>query len=205
MMHSTAFRIGLGEDDPVAGDLVDGPDMFVVVADNFHVLADLAEHPALLLAALAPAGEVVLEPRLVLTPVVIIVAVELAHVPLAPRVIVRILVSRAIGPVRGACSAGAAIGIAAPLAIRAVAFVPVLPLVIAKAALAAAAAARCEELLRLVIAAPSVVAGHPAVAAVLLAPAAVAILEAALTIAPVAVAVAAELTPPRRIVIARAR
>ena len=59
MVDAAAFRIRLGQDDPVAGDLVDRADMLVVVADDFHMLADLAEQAALLRRAVAPAREVV--------------------------------------------------------------------------------------------------------------------------------------------------
>src|SRR5215217_7173002 len=43
VMRAAAFRVGLGEDDAVAADLVDGADMLVVVADDFHMFADAAE------------------------------------------------------------------------------------------------------------------------------------------------------------------
>ena len=63
--------------------------MLVVVADDFHMLADLAEQAALLLPPFAPAAEVALEARLVLAAIVVIVAVELAHVAVAPAAVVR--------------------------------------------------------------------------------------------------------------------
>src|SRR6185503_2161718 len=94
-------------------------DVLVVVADDFHMLADLAEQTALVLAALPPASEVVLELRLPLGAVFVIVAVELAQMPVAPGPILRILVARAVGPVAGPCAAGAAIFIARPRAVRA--------------------------------------------------------------------------------------
>src|SRR4051812_585090 len=91
MMSAPAFWIRLGQDDPVAGDLVDRPDMLVVAADDFHMFPDLAEKSALLLPPVAPAAEVVLEARLVLAAIVVIVAVELAHVAVAPAAVVRIV------------------------------------------------------------------------------------------------------------------
>ena len=84
MMRAAAVRVGLGQDDAVAGDLVDGADMLLVVADDFHMLADLAEQAALLHAAFAPAAEVVFEARLVLAAIVVIVAVELVDLAPAP-------------------------------------------------------------------------------------------------------------------------
>ena len=105
---AAAVGVGLGQDDAVAGDLVDRADMLVVVADDFHMLADLAEQAALLLAAFAPAAEVAFETRLVLAAVVVIVAVELVDVALAPAVVVRVLVAR---PVR-------AVGVPARLVLR---------------------------------------------------------------------------------------
>src|SRR5437016_3124025 len=65
--------------------------MLVVVADHFHVLADLAEQLPLLLPALAPAAEVAFELRLMLAAIIVIVAVELAQVPLAHGAIVRVV------------------------------------------------------------------------------------------------------------------
>src|SRR5574338_738374 len=76
MMNAAALRVRLGEDQPVAGGAVDGPDMLAVVADHFHMLADLAEDAALLLPALAPPAELAFEPSLVLAPIFVIVAVE---------------------------------------------------------------------------------------------------------------------------------
>src|SRR4029077_20557751 len=90
MMDPAAFGVGLGQDDAVAGDLVDGADMFVVAADNFHMFADGAEQAALLLPLFAPAAELAFEARLVLAAVVVIVAVKLAKVSVAPAAIVRV-------------------------------------------------------------------------------------------------------------------
>src|SRR5437764_3886536 len=67
--------------------------MLVVAADDFHMLADLVEQAALLHPPLAPAGEIALEPRLVLAAILVIVAIEIAHVPLPPRIIVRVVVA----------------------------------------------------------------------------------------------------------------
>src|SRR5438128_5351114 len=97
MMNAAALRIGFGEDDPIPGDAVDGPDMLVIVADDLHMLADLSQQTALLLPPLAPAAEVTLEPRLVLPAVFIIVAVQIAHVPLSPAMVVRVIFAAAIG------------------------------------------------------------------------------------------------------------
>src|SRR5947208_14729183 len=58
MVDAAALRIRLGQNDPVAGDAIDGTDMLIVAADDFHLLADLVEQSALLLSALAPAAEV---------------------------------------------------------------------------------------------------------------------------------------------------
>ena len=79
MMDAAGFRIRLGQDDPVADGAVDGADMLIVIADDLHMLADLPEQAALLLPALAPVAEIILEARLVLAPIVLIVAVELVH------------------------------------------------------------------------------------------------------------------------------
>ena len=49
VVDTAAFRIRLGQDDAIACNLVDGPDMLVVIADHFHMLADLAEQAPLLL------------------------------------------------------------------------------------------------------------------------------------------------------------
>ena len=59
------------------------------------MLADLAEQAALLHPPFAPRAEVVFEARLVLPAIVVIVAVELIDVPLAPRVIMGIIAARA--------------------------------------------------------------------------------------------------------------
>ena len=91
MVDSAAFRVRLGQDDAVAGGPVDGADMLVVAADDFHMLADLAEQAALLLPPFAPAAELALEPRLVLAAIVVIIAVEVAHVSMPPRMVVRIM------------------------------------------------------------------------------------------------------------------
>ena len=58
MVRPAAVGVRLGEDDAVAGGLVDLADMTIVVTDDFHMLADLAEQAALVLPLLAPAGEV---------------------------------------------------------------------------------------------------------------------------------------------------
>src|SRR6185503_2676434 len=157
MMRSAAFRIRLGQDDPVPGDLVDGADMLAVASDHGHMLADLTEKPALVLPLLAPASEVVLELRLMLAAEVVIVAVELAHVAVAPARIMRVEV--AILPGRTG-EAGAAIIVARPRAFRAVG----LAAEAAEAALAALMAAGGEELPGFMIAA-AIVAGHRAIAA----------------------------------------
>ena len=73
--------------------LVDGADMLVVLADDFHMLADLAEQAALLLPLLAPAAEVVFELRLMLAAIVVIVAVEIADVAVAPAAVMRVEVA----------------------------------------------------------------------------------------------------------------
>ncbi len=67
--------------------------MLVVTADNFHMFADRAEQAALLLPLFAPAAELAFEVRLVLAAVVVIVAVELAHVSVAPAAVVRVFVT----------------------------------------------------------------------------------------------------------------
>src|SRR6185295_6528433 len=90
MMSAAAFRIGFGEDDAVGNRTVDCADMLVVTADDLHLLANLVEQPALLLATAAPLREVVIEARLVLAPIVVIIAVELVDLTPAPRMIVRI-------------------------------------------------------------------------------------------------------------------
>src|SRR5690348_5414579 len=90
MMNAAAVRVRLGQDDPVAGDLVDGSDMLVVASDHLHVLMHLAQHAALVLPFLSPAAEIAFELRLVLAPIVVIVAVELAHVAVAPAMIMRV-------------------------------------------------------------------------------------------------------------------
>src|SRR5919112_1558091 len=54
VMCAAALRVGLGQDNPVARDLVDGADMLVVISDDFHMFADLAEQAPLLHPALAP-------------------------------------------------------------------------------------------------------------------------------------------------------
>src|SRR5690242_20192719 len=117
MVHAAAFRIGLGEDDPVASGSVDRANMFIVTADDLHMLADLAEQPALLLAALAPAAEVVFELRLPFGAIGVIVAVEVAEMTVAPGPVMGVFVARAIGPVAGPGAAGAAIFVARPGAI----------------------------------------------------------------------------------------
>jgi len=54
MMDTTTVRIRLGQDEAIAGSLVDGPDMFVVFTNDFHLLIDLSEECAFLLPPLAP-------------------------------------------------------------------------------------------------------------------------------------------------------
>src|SRR5204862_5904114 len=61
-----------------------------VIADNFHMLADLPKKSALLLSAATPLPEVFFEPRLVLAAIVIVVPVELVHLAFAPGMIVRV-------------------------------------------------------------------------------------------------------------------
>src|SRR5687767_2335984 len=75
VVDAAGVRVRLGENQPVAGHAVDRSDMLSVVPDDFHMLADLAEHLALALTALAPAAEVVLELRLMLAAVLVIIAV----------------------------------------------------------------------------------------------------------------------------------
>ena len=58
--------------------------MLIVAPDHFHMLADLVEQPALILPALAPAAEVVLEARLVLAAILVIVAVQVLNLTLPP-------------------------------------------------------------------------------------------------------------------------
>src|SRR4030095_14276417 len=60
VMRAAAFRIALGEDEPVACGAVDGADMLAVAADDLHMLADVAQHLPLVLPPLAPALEVIL-------------------------------------------------------------------------------------------------------------------------------------------------
>src|SRR3954452_10525034 len=122
MVDAAAFRVGLGEDDPVARDLVHSADMLIIVAKNFHMFTDLAEQAALLLPAFAPAAEIAFELRLMLAPIILVIAVELTHLPIAPAAVMRIelLVPRPVGPVGGAGAAGAAIVVTAPWALRAV-------------------------------------------------------------------------------------
>src|SRR5437868_2519708 len=109
VVDTAALRIGPGEDDAVAGDLVDRADMLVVVADYIHMLADLAEQAALGLAALAPAAEVAFELRLTFATVIVIVAVELAQLPVAPRSVMGVVLTRTVGPVARGGPAGAPI------------------------------------------------------------------------------------------------
>src|SRR5688500_5640483 len=146
VVDAARVRVRLGEDQPVAGHPVDGPDMLAVVADDLHMLADLAEHLAFALAAFAPAAEVVLELRLMLAAILLIVAVELVELPLAPLLVVRVV----LRPVAG--KAGAAIFVAAPGAFA----------VRAAARLAAGIAAAGEPVFR-----PAVIARDRAIAAVL--------------------------------------
>jgi len=68
--------------------------MLVVVADDFHMLSDPAEQAALLHPLLAPAAEVTFEARLVLAPIVVIVAVEVVDVPLPQGLVMRIVAPR---------------------------------------------------------------------------------------------------------------
>src|SRR4051812_42928853 len=96
MVNATAFRVRLGEDDPIPGDAVDRADVLVIAADDFHMLADLAEQAALLCPAFAPAGEIVLEPRLVFAAIVVVVAVELVEMAPAKLMIMRIRVRRSL-------------------------------------------------------------------------------------------------------------
>src|SRR5262249_43283063 len=86
MVRAAAVGVGLGEDDPITGDAVDGADMLLVVTDHFHMLADLAEQAAFLHALFAPAAKLAFEPRLILAMIVVIVAVELVELALPPRV-----------------------------------------------------------------------------------------------------------------------
>jgi hypothetical protein len=72
--------------------------MLVVIADDFHMLADAAEHRALLHAPFAPAAEIAFEPRLVLAAIVVIVAVELVDLPLPPRMVMRVALGRETAP-----------------------------------------------------------------------------------------------------------
>src|SRR4051812_26596449 len=90
MVDAAAVGVGPGEDDAVARGAVDGTDMLVVVADDFHMLANSAEHPALLAAACAPVREIVFEPRLVLAVVILVIAVEFVDLAPAPVMVVRI-------------------------------------------------------------------------------------------------------------------
>src|SRR5438874_3864630 len=90
MIRVAAFRIGLGKDDPVTSDPVDGSDMLIVRTDDLHMLTDLAEQLPLQLPALAPAAEVAFELHLMLAAIIVIVAVELAQVPVAHGAIVRV-------------------------------------------------------------------------------------------------------------------
>src|SRR3954464_12683546 len=91
MMDAAAVRIAFGEDQAVAGGAVDGADVLAVRAEHFHMLADLAEQAALLLALATPVGEVVLELRLMLAAEIVIVAVELVDVPPAKLAIMTVV------------------------------------------------------------------------------------------------------------------
>src|SRR5688572_30648446 len=54
MMGAAGVLVRLGQDDAIAGDPVHRADMLLVAADDFHMLADLAEHLALGLALRPP-------------------------------------------------------------------------------------------------------------------------------------------------------
>src|SRR4051794_11262613 len=117
MVSAAAFRIRFGQDDAVAGDLVDRSDMLVILADHFHMLADLAQQPAFLLAAFAPAAEIALELRLPLAAIIVIVPIEFAELAIAPGAVVRVFVARPVGLVAGPDAACAAVQVAVPFAV----------------------------------------------------------------------------------------
>src|SRR4249919_230074 len=90
-MVAAVVAVGLGEDDPVATDMVDGADMLLVRSDDSHMLANLAEQLALALASGPPIAEIALEPALVLTAIIVIVAIELVQLALPPFAVVRVM------------------------------------------------------------------------------------------------------------------
>ena len=88
MMAAAGIVIALGQEDAIAPDLVDGADMFAVRADHLHMLGHLQQQTPLRLAFVAPAAELVLEPRPVLAAIFVIVAVERRDLVAPPAVIV---------------------------------------------------------------------------------------------------------------------
>ena len=90
-MVAAVIAVTLGEDDPVAADMVDGADMLLVRSDDSHMLADLAEQLAFALASGPPIAEIALEPALVLTAIIVIVAVELVQLALPAFAVVRVM------------------------------------------------------------------------------------------------------------------
>src|SRR4029453_3881811 len=118
MMRAAALGIALGQDQPVAGGGVDRADMLAVAADDFHMLADLAQHLTLALPPFAPAREVILEARPVLAGIVLIVAVELVELACAPLAIMAIVMGA--DPVIGAAMLPPFVEAAAEIAGRAI-------------------------------------------------------------------------------------
>src|SRR6185437_6615070 len=161
MMDAAAVRIGLGQNDPVARHLVDGPDVLVVAAGDFHMLADSSEQVALTQPALAPGAEVVFEVQLMLAPIFVIILVEIAHVAVAPASVVRIEVALAPAGIARTRIAGPAILVLAPRRLRPVIArtggALVAPIVVA------AIAAGSEELVG--FGSFTIVTGHRAIAA----------------------------------------
>ena len=90
-MVVAVFAVALGKNDPVAADMVDGADMLLVRPNDRHMFADLAEQLALALPRGPPVGKVALEPALVLTAIVVIVAIEFVQLALAPFAVVRVV------------------------------------------------------------------------------------------------------------------
>lgn len=89
-MNATGALAALRQDNAIALNLVDLSERLTVAADDVHMLAHLADQLPLGLTLSPPAGEVVVELRLMLAAIFVIVAVELVDLALPPFLVVRV-------------------------------------------------------------------------------------------------------------------
>src|SRR3569833_1872688 len=94
MVMPGGILIVLGQADLIAADMIDGADMQAVRLDHLLMILHLAQQNTLALALFAPRAEFAVEPVLMLAAIFVIVAIEVAHLAIAPRTIALVMERR---------------------------------------------------------------------------------------------------------------